>query len=98
MKKILTAPKIKKRMIWVFLAVLLVSQVFISLQISSSGTQLAAFEKEAEDLFFENRKLQDLLITSTSLSGVREKAEQLEFSKPANIIYISPEDTVARLP
>ena len=46
----------------------------------------------------ENLKLTSEIMKSGSLSQASEKAEELGFSGPSRVIYLSREDSVAKLP
>ncbi len=80
------------------LALFVVAIVFFTIEVSTLGAQLAELENEETRLIKEKQELSVQLIDASSLSEIGEKAEDLGFKKPANIVYISEEEAVAKLP
>lgn len=72
--------------------------VFFTIEFSTLGAHVAALEREEADLVREKQNLSNQLINSSSLSEMGEKAEELGFKKPGEIIYISEKEAVAKLP
>lgn len=69
--------------------------VFLTIESASYGARLASLEQKAFLLEKENRDLSAQLVESTSLSELSGKTEELGFSKPLNIVYVSQEKVVA---
>ena len=80
------------------LAVVLIITVYFAIQISSLGATLVDLENNNKKLSDENLKLTSEIMKSGSLSQASEKAEELGFSGPSRVIYLSREDSVAKLP
>jgi len=80
------------------LALFVVVTVFFAIEFSTLGAYVAALEKEESDLVREKQDLSNQLINSSSLSEMGEKAEELGFKKPDEVIYISEKEAVAKLP
>mgnify|MGYP006908235420 CR=1 FL=1 len=83
---------------FVLLGILGVVSVFLAIEIATSGAKLASLELEEKRLIRENEVLKSELVNASSLSQLGKGAEELGFSKPASILYITDEKDVARLP
>jgi hypothetical protein len=80
------------------LIIFVIATVFFAIEASTLGAHLAKLESEETMLIKEKQEYSNQLVNSSSLSGMGEKAEQLGFKKPSNVIYISEKDVVAKLP
>lgn len=80
------------------LLLLAIAAVYLTIVTSAAGAQLSHLEDEERRLTEENTYLKNKLVTSTSLSEIEEKALELGLRKAEKIIYISEEDTFAKLP
>lgn len=80
------------------LVIFVIATVFFAIEASTLGAHLAKLENEEVILIKEQQEYSNQLINSSSLSGMGEKAEQLGFKKPSNVIYISEKEAVAKLP
>ncbi|RLC32136.1 hypothetical protein DRH13_02100 [Candidatus Woesebacteria bacterium] len=80
------------------LAIFVIATVFFAIEASTLGAHLAKLENEETMLIKEKQEYSNQLINSSSLSGMGEKAEQLGFKKPSEVIYISEKEAVAKLP
>lgn len=80
------------------LIILAVATIFLTIEAATEGAKLANLEQESRELARKNQLLEAELVSSSSLSELGEKAEELGFQKPANVVYISKEEAVARLP
>jgi hypothetical protein len=80
------------------LAMFIVATVFFAIEASTLGARLVELENEEVILIKEKQEYSNQLINSSSLSGMGEKAEQLGFIKPSDVIYISEKEAVAKLP
>ena len=101
MKQTNSNNKIKFRfghLLGLFLLLLAVAAVYLTIVTSAAGAQLSHLEKEREKLNEENTYLRNKLVTSTSLSEIEVKASELGLKKAEKIIYISEEDSFAKLP
>jgi hypothetical protein len=81
-----------------FLFVLFISTVFFAIETTVLGGRLAKLEIERSELAAKNTELSNQLVKSTSLNSIQEKTGDLGYTKPEQIIYITQEDVVARLP
>ena len=80
------------------LVIFVIATVFFAIEASTLGAHLAKLENEEVILIKKQQEYSNQLINSSSLSGMGEKAEQLGFSKPSEVIYISEKEAVAKLP
>jgi hypothetical protein len=80
------------------LALFIIATVFFAIEASTLGAHIAELENEERILIKEKQEYSNQLINSSSLSGMGEKAEQLGFKKPSDVVYISEKEAVAKLP
>ena len=80
------------------LVIFVIATVFFAIEASTLGARLAELENQEIILNKEKQEYSNQLINSSSLSGMGEKAEQLGFKKPSDVIYISEKEAVAKLP
>ncbi len=90
--------KYKELIFTITLIVLVIANVFFTVSVSASGTELTNIEKKQNALLFKNQELTDKITNESSLSRIREKAESLGFFKPENIVYVTTVEPVAKLP
>lgn len=83
---------------WLAVSAFGVISIFFTIQTATSGAHLAQLEKEEANSRRENQALSAELVKLSSLTSIKEEAEQLGFGKPAKVIYIKAEETVAQLP
>ena len=88
----------KAKLLWLLAAPFIAGVIFVTVEMASSGATLSKLEKEEAFLISENQKLGDELIQASSLSQFEGASESLGFIKPANIVYITEKDIVAKLP
>lgn len=80
------------------LAITGLSSVFLAIEISTSGAELAKLESESARLKREKEILTVDLVKASSLSSLGERAEEMGFVKPERVLYIGEAETVAKLP
>ena len=80
------------------ISMFVIATVFFVIEASTLGAHLAKLENEEVVLIREKQEYSNQLINSSSLSGMGEKAEELGFIKPSDVIYISDKEAVAKLP
>lgn len=92
-----TNNRFKRRLyLYVVLSVcLIVSIVFVTVHGSTLGAELAYLEDEEETLTKNISEAKDTLARSESLSDYAQKADELGFVKPENVIYIGQEKEFA---
>lgn len=84
--------------LWCSLAVLCAITVFLTIEMVTGGAETAKLEKEESVLALENRDLSEKVVRGNSLASIQEKAQELGFGKPEEVIYISQTQQVAKLP
>jgi hypothetical protein len=88
----------KAKLLWFLAAPFIAAVIFVTVEMASSGATLSKLEKEEAYLVSENQKLGDELVRASSLSQFEDVSVSLGFGKPANIVYITEKDIVAKLP
>ncbi len=68
---------------------MLATQVFLSVQVSSLGSKIFTLEKKAGELSDRNKKLVSEIVSSSSLSQIEERSQGLGFAKPADVVYLN---------
>lgn len=74
------------------------SSIFMTIKVATSGAKLTMLEKEEKSLIKENETYKRQLVNSSSLSKLENASEDLGYVKPDNIIYIQKDEPVAKLP
>ncbi len=72
--------------------------VFFAIEAATSSSEVASLEKKEAILIQENQDLSDKIIEASSLSSVEKRAPGLNFVKPEKIVYLGPEETIAKVP
>ena len=88
---------INKSMIMLVLSVVLIAgSIFYIVESSSLGSRLAKVEQKEEILSQEKRDLSDQLANLDSLTNISARQTELSFVKPTKVIYLKPEENVAK--
>ncbi len=95
MKKLLKIPKVYY--IGIPVLVFGILTIFMAIEAASVGAKLTLLDQKASELVKENNDLSGRLVSSTSLLELSGRTEELGFTKPTNIVYITREDVVASL-
>lgn len=74
---------------------LVIANIIVSASLATSGSKLKALDQQKQLLAQQDEQLQHLLLKTTSLSSLEEKSTDLGFSKPDQIISITPTAPVA---
>lgn len=74
------------------------SAVLITIETVSSGTEILALEKTAENLTSQKRELEESFVKTISMGDLQEKSTEMGFIKPENLMYLSKNESVAKLP
>ncbi len=88
----------KKVVCGILISLCFIVQIFFTIETSANGAQIANLEEEQERLSKENRELEEKLVTSTSLSDLEKRAEDLGFSNDARFYYLKKGEAFAKLP
>lgn len=75
-----------------------IATVYLTIEAATSGAKLAELERKASELARENQKLSSEIVRQSSLKDLGERAEEMGFTKPSEVVYISDEEAVAKLP
>lgn len=88
----------KSFLFWIVTGLFLASSVFTAIQTATSGAELSILQKKEVALLESKRILSHNLASKTSLFESEAKSVELGFTKPNEIIYLTGEDGVAKLP
>ena len=78
--------------------ILAVTSVFLTIETTTSGAEIAKLDKTAIELTNQKRNLEESLVKGVSMSQLVEKSAELGFVKPENMVYVSSVAPVANLP
>jgi hypothetical protein len=82
---------------WLVLAILVIVQVFFTIQTSAMGAELSLYEHKSIELTKENQELKTALVSQSSLSETQEKAEELGYVRPSTIVFVKENAPVTAL-
>lgn len=71
--------------------------VLLNIQAATMGAKLSHLEQSEEQLVKQKHDLEDSVVRTTSLTKISEQAEDLGFSKPADVLYLDSIEPVAKL-
>lgn len=78
--------------------VLAIVSIFLTIEVATSGVEIAKLESTESVLNEEHRSLEESLVKNLSNSELQAKSEDLGFVKPTNLVYVSETPPVAQLP
>ncbi len=79
-------------------AVLIVLTVFVTVSTATTGVEMSRLEKTELTLVDQRRSLQEAFVKTLSTHELEGKSNDMGFTKPADIVYISGLPPVANLP
>ena len=71
--------------------------VLLNIHTATMGAKLSHLETREEELIKQKHDLEDLVVRTSSLSKISEKAEELGFGNPVSVVYLTAEASVAKL-
>lgn len=81
------------------LIVFAVGNIFYLIGVSAYGAEVAKLESEESAISEQIQNYKEQIMSKSSLIEVGNKAGELGFSKPQNVVYVAGESaTVAKLP
>ncbi len=97
----ITRNKEKKGYLQLFVVVIfllfIISTIFVTVQTASLGATISELERQETAYIKENREMESALVNNQSLMKLDEKAAELGYVKPNDIIYLSRDNFVAQL-
>jgi hypothetical protein len=78
--------------------ILALSSILITVETATSGMEMSRLETKEAELIDQKRSFEASLVKSLSNAELQEKAESLGFVKPIDLVYITQESSVAKLP
>jgi hypothetical protein len=90
---------IVKPLVFVVCFMLLLSGVFVTIESSTYGSEVAKLYDEESAVTYKNRQLKEDLEKASALSFLSTRAKDYGFIKPESVVYVSENSGVAaRLP
>lgn len=86
------------KIFWVVLALFAVGGIYLTISTANAGAKLAYLENLEADGVKENQRLKGELIGLNSLRNLEEKADELGFTRPSRLLYLTEDDAVAKIP
>lgn len=83
----------KRFLLWIFLGVEIVLQVFFTVSRITSGSRIKELEKKINTFGERNSFLENELLKSSSLLKLEESAETLGFIKPKDRLYVRADES-----
>ena len=82
---------------WLVLAVLVIVQVFFTIQTSAMGAELSMYEHKSIEFTKENQELKTALVNQSSLSETQTKADELGYARPSTVVFVKEKQPVTAL-
>lgn len=83
--------------LWAFIVILAFMQVFLSVKVVSLGEKFSLFNNKKDEIENENNKIMALLSDRNSLIKNGLVAEEMGFSQPKTIVFITRNENLATL-
>lgn len=78
--------------------ILAVTSIFMTIETATSGVEISKLEKTEASLVQRKSDMEELLVKTLSLGELQAKSGALGFSKPVDLVYVTPTESVAKLP
>lgn len=89
----------RKHILFTVGGILAISSIFMTVESATSSVEVSSLRQKEVELSLEKRNLENSLAKSLSISDLEEKGNELGYTVPSNMIYISgSKETAARLP
>lgn len=98
MRKVNKNRNFSKSLLWIFLSLLVVANVYLSIDSATSGAEISYLEGQERRINDDKNFLSEQLSRTASLKQIKHRAVELGFDKPASIVYLNGEESVAKLP
>ena len=76
----------------------ILANVFITIFVTADGTKLSSLEKELNLAKVNQRILMSQLVDNSSLTEIRKDVDTEGFVEPAEVVYLTTDQSVAKLP
>lgn len=90
--------KIRNYILFGSIGVLALTSVFMTVETATTGVEISRLEKVEEGLTRQKMDLEESLVKTMSLAELQEKSLNLGFTKADSLVYITPSESVAKLP
>ncbi len=88
----------KNYLLFGMLGLLALSSIFLTIETATTGLEISKMEKSEKDLARQKSELEQTLVRTLSMGELQEKSSGMGFTKPSNLVYITPTENVAKLP
>jgi hypothetical protein len=78
--------------------VLAVLSIFMTIETSTSGAEIADLQKKEALLTNQQQDIEASLVENLSVNSLQEKSNGMGFAKVSNLVYVSGSIPMARLP
>lgn len=78
--------------------ILAITSIFMTIETATSGVEISKLEKNEAILAQQKSDMEELLVKTLSLGELQAKSGTLGFSKPVDLVYVTPTESVAKLP
>lgn len=76
---------------WVVIFVMLAGNIFMTIDVATSGSEISSLENQVASLNLRNRELNAQVIKYSSVAGVDGESQGLGFDKPEKTVYLTPD-------
>jgi hypothetical protein len=90
--------KIRNYILIGVVSVLAISSIAMTIETATSGNEMSKLERTRRELINQKEDLEESLVKAMSLGELQEKSLDLGFTKPQDLVYITPGEAVAKLP
>ncbi|KKR90033.1 MAG: hypothetical protein UU51_C0013G0006 [Microgenomates group bacterium GW2011_GWC1_41_20] len=88
-----------KYVLFTVAGILAISSIFMTVETATSSVEVSTLRQKEAELSMEKRNLENTLVRSLSMSDLEGKGNELGFTKPQAVVYVSgSEESVAKLP
>lgn len=98
MKKEFSVKNTKNYILLGICGILATTSILLTIQTATSGVEISKIETKEQQLLATKKDLEESLIKTLSMNELQEKSGDLGFTKPSNLVYISSNESVAKLP
>ena len=89
--------KLRNYILFGIFSLLAASSIFMTIETATSGVEIAELEKKEAELIKKKSEMEESLVKTLSLGELHQRSGDLGFSKPLELVYITPAETVAKL-
>ena len=76
-------------------AFMAVTSIFMTIESTTNGAEIADLQKKEADLLTQQQQLQQTLVETLSVNTLQEQSSVLGFVKVSNLVYVANSENVA---